>query len=118
MTGPSALRQLDDISASSGSRPDWRDGPLTANVWLLFLAFPLVSVLVGDASPERTAALVGLIVLFALVHVVGYQAAFRRNHSEREDVHELSIRDPLNAVPYFAALVTIMIVAVLLGGPA
>lgn len=54
-----------------------RIGYVAANLWLLFLLFPLLSVLPSDLAQWRKTAAVVVLVLFGSAHSMGYRAMIR-----------------------------------------
>ena len=94
---------------------DWKDSPSSANVWLAFLAFPLLSVLFSDRGTAIKVAVSALILVFALVHVLGYRAAALRGRGG-VDSADLPFADELSPVPYFLAMIAIQAVSLLVAG--
>ena len=77
-----------------------------ANVWLLFLVFPLVGVLTDDElSQPQVVAGVGLIVAFAACHVAGYVSA-----SSPTATH-------IGQVKWFLTLIVLSIAGLAIAGP-
>ena len=62
---------------SSMARSMSRRSSLFANVWLLFLLFPVLSVWFGDQGLTRRALAVGLVALFAVLTGLGNRALIR-----------------------------------------
>lgn len=55
-----------------------RIGMAVANGWLVFLLFPLITVLVDDLAPWRKIASAAVIMAFALAHIAGYRTMIRK----------------------------------------
>lgn len=65
-------------SSASSASATFRQLLLLANVWLLFLVFPVISIVVDDLSTTRRTIAIGLIAVFAVTHVVAYRELIRR----------------------------------------
>jgi len=80
---------------------------LLANVWLVFLAFPVLSVIVDDLSMTRKGITVGLLAVFAVIHMLAYTEMIRR---------ELGLGPEINrSTMWFAVLTSIIVVAFVVG---
>lgn len=71
---PTAL----NTGLSDDERTARRLGSLVANAWLLFLLFPLLTVLPSDLPGWRKVSAVALLVAFAIAHIAGYRSLIRR----------------------------------------
>lgn len=65
------------IGLSDDTRTATRIGYVAANLWLLFLLFPLLTTLAADIASWRKTAATVLIVLFAIAHTLGYRSMIR-----------------------------------------
>ena len=95
-----------------------RIGYVAANLWLLFLLFPLLSALATEIAGWRKIAVVVVIVLFAAAHSLGYRRMIRSElgldvHVERSDSRwgGLAGREM-----WFGAMVALTILGVVIGG--
>ena len=95
---------------------DWRDSPWPANVWLLFLSFPLLSLFLSDESTFMKVLVTVLVMVFAAVHVLGYRANALRARGAPDDLGNLPLLSQLNPWPYFFGLIAIQVVCVMLAG--
>lgn len=85
------------------SSPFWR---YFANVWLLFLIFPLLAVLTDDGlSQGRVIGGVVVLVVFAAVHIAGYSHDVTSHYGRLQTRH------------WFFSLVALAILGVVIGGP-
>lgn len=82
---------------------------LLANVWLLFLTFPVLSIVVDDLSTGRKGAALGLIAVFAVIHMVAYRELIRRGLGLRADP------ETNRGTVWFVLLVSITAAACLVG---
>lgn len=85
-----------------------------ANIWLLFLLFPLTAILTdGDQSTGQRFAGAILIGFFAAVHALGYRALLRREQVGMDPAtgsDPRKILDPRFGSLWFAAMLTITVI--------
>lgn len=85
-----------------------------ANIWLMFLLFPLLSIVSDDnLSVSRKSIGVGLLVLFAVVHVLGYRVLVRTERGSpalSQRTGWVGLIDPDGTQLWFGLLVVIIAV--------
>lgn len=63
----------------SGESVSWQPGFWMANIWLVFLVFPVLSILGStQLSTTRQVVGIGILAVFALVHAMGYRVLVMR----------------------------------------
>ena len=63
----------------SGESVSWQPGFWMANIWLVFLVFPILSILSStQLSTTRQVVGIGILAVFALVHAMGYRVLVMR----------------------------------------
>ena len=100
------------------SRMASRIGYVAANLWLLFLLFPLLSALATDMAGWRKVGVVVVIALFAAAHSLGYRQMIRSELGLDTPVERADGRwSALGAREmWFAAMVVLTVVGVAIGG--
>ena len=83
---------------------------LSSNIWLFFLLFPGITIGASDMTTTRKIIAIGLIVLFAVVHMVAFDEEFRREMG----MEDAPSRD--RAPRWFALLVAIVVATLAIGG--
>lgn len=97
---------------------DWRESLWAANGWLLFLLFPVASVLLADIDAWRKVVGYVLIALFALTHVLAYMAmAVREAEAMDQQLEAPRFIGPQSPTPYFAVMIAMSAVAITVVGP-
>ncbi len=101
-------------------RTAWQPGFWMANIWLLFLVFPVLSIVYDDElSGTRTA--IGLIVLasYAVAHALGYRVLIRRELGLLDAATSTGWRrlvDPNRAELWFSLLILLLGIGFLAAG--
>lgn len=102
--------------------PAWTPSPWLANIWLLFLAFPILAVSVGtDISTSAKVVAVGSLVLFGVADAIGERSHVRNewigcSTPTTTDPLKRAL-DPRDTVLWFGLMVIFLTVATIVGGP-
>lgn len=121
MSSPGVAPTARNTGLSDDKRSANRIGMLVANAWLLFLLFPLLTVLPSDQSSGRKLLAVAILGLFAAAHVIGYRTLIRRELGLDEPPSEAATEPMIGPVSrpsaiWFAVMVVLTGLGLVVGG--
>lgn len=97
----------------------WQPGWWMANIWLLFLIFPVLTVLFADLSTARRVGGLVVLAIFAVLHALGYRALIWRElglTATPSSVGMARLIDPKRSELWFGLLTVSLFVGWLVAG--